>query len=253
MHAFGLTDRFAVLNEGAFVVDPLRLLLSGRPFIENFRWEPERGSRLWVVDRRARRVVGSWETAPHFCFHHVNAFEDGDRLVVDLLAHGDAEVVGALGLQRLRAGDATPWPTLTRYELDLTRPGSRAQERALTSVPFELPRIAYRAQNGRPYRVAWGAGPSDGAGWFDQVVRVDIATGEHIAWHEPGSFPGEPVHVARPGATEEEDGVLLSVVLEPARGSSALVVLDARTLEPLARARMAHHVPFGFHGQYTQG
>ena len=37
-----------------------------------------------------------------FCFHHVNAFEDGDDLTVDLLAYDDASVVRALTLDRLR-------------------------------------------------------------------------------------------------------------------------------------------------------
>jgi beta,beta-carotene 9',10'-dioxygenase len=252
MHAFGLTDRFAIVNEGAFVVDPLRLLLSGRPFIENFRWEPERGSRLWVVDRSAGRVVGSWETDPHFAFHHVNAFEDGaGRHVVDLLAHDDAEVVAALGLQRLRAGDSTPWPRLKRYEIDLEKPGTQARERTVTNLPWEMPQIAYAGHNGRPYRYAWGAGPSEQGGWFDQVVKVDVTTGEHLAWREYGAYPGEPVHVPRPGATTEDDGVLLTVVLEPERRASALVVLDARDLEPLARAEVAHHIPFGFHGRHA--
>jgi carotenoid cleavage dioxygenase-like enzyme len=44
--------------------------------------------------------------------------------------------------------------------------------------------------------------------------------------------------------------VLLSVVLDAAARTSFLLVLDAADLGELARARVPHHVPFGFHGQY---
>ena len=41
MHSFGLTQRWFVLAEFPFVVNPLRLALSGRPYIENYRWKPD--------------------------------------------------------------------------------------------------------------------------------------------------------------------------------------------------------------------
>ena len=80
-------------------------------------------------------------------------------------------------------------------------------------------------------------------------MRVDVTTGEERAWHEPGTFPGEPVFVARPGG-EEGAGGLLSVLLESERRASSLLVLDAGTLDEVARARVPHHIPFGFHGQH---
>ena len=64
-------------------------------------------------------------------------------------------------------------------------------------------------------------------------------------------LPGEPVFVPspRPGRAEDE-GVLLSVVLDARGVDSYLLVLDAQTLAELARARAPHTIPFGFHGQY---
>jgi carotenoid cleavage dioxygenase-like enzyme len=252
MHSFGITDRYAVLHEGSLVVNPLRLAFSGRPFIENFRWEPERGSRFWVVDRTDGRTLGPWTAPPAFCFHHVNAFEQEGELVVDLLAFEDAEVVWALGLARLRAGESVPAPRLHRYRLPLDAPRAVEPE-LLSDVPFELPRIDYRTRNGRPYRFVYGAGPApDGPGWLERIVKVDLDGGE-THWEEPGTFPGEPVFVPRTGAEGEDDGVLLSVLLEPDRGASSLLVLDAGDLRQIARARVPHHIPFGFHGQHFGG
>ena len=63
--------------------------------------------------------------------------------------------------------------------------------------------------------------------------------------------PGEPVFVARPGGIEEDDGVLLTVVLDGEARRSMLVVLDARDMAELARAEMKTHFPYGFHGSFV--
>ena len=48
-------------------------------------------------------------------------------------------------------------------------------------------------------------------------------------WSEEGCYPGEGVFAGRPGRTAEDDGVVLSVVLDAPRGTSFLLVLDAAT------------------------
>ena len=64
-----------------------------------------------------------------------------------------------------------------------------------------------------------------------------------------------PVFVPRPGATEEDDGVVLSVVLDATAEppETFLLVLDARSFTELARATTPHPVPFGLHGAFVGG
>ncbi|MBF6619533.1 MAG: carotenoid oxygenase family protein [Patulibacter sp.] len=253
-HSFGLTGRYAIVTESPLVFDPKRLAVSGRPFIENFRWRPEQGSRLWAIDRASGDVRGPWTAPAMFCFHHVNAFEDGDALTVDLLAYDDASVVQALAIDRLREAATPPVPTLRRYVL--TAGSTAVEPRQLAATPFELPRINGRHQ-GRPYNVVFGTGShhgEDGAagGFLETVTKTTIDDGRTAVWRDPGAFAGEPIFVRRPDGADEDDGVLLTVVLEPARESSSLVVLDARDLGELARARVPHPIPFGFHGQFAR-
>ena len=54
----------------------------------------------------------------------------------------------------------------------------------------------------------------------------------------------------RHGAKVEDDGVVLSVVLDPNSGKSFLLVLDSKSFKEIARASVPHHIPFGIHGQY---
>ena len=253
MHSFALTPRYAILTEQPLRVNPLKLLLSGRPFIENFRWQPDLGTRFLVFDRGDGRHVGTYEAEPFFVFHHVNAFERDGGLVVDLCGYDDAEIVQAFYLERLRNGQAPPIPHFRRYRIDLS--GGRPAEREFElEVPFELSRIDYRRRNGRDYRFAWGTSlRGEGSGWFDQLAKIDVTSGDVRIWSAEGCHPGEPILIRRPGGEAEDDGVILSVVLDAANERSFLAVLDAATMEELARAEAPTRLPFGFHGQFARG
>ena len=96
----------------------------------------------------------------------------------------------------------------------------------------------------------WGVGAA--GGWIDGIVKADVIERRSTTWSEEGCFPGEPVFVAAPEAGGEDEGVLLSVVLDGRTGNSFLLVLDAGSLDELARAEVPHHVPFGFHGQFAR-
>jgi beta,beta-carotene 9',10'-dioxygenase len=249
MPSFGLTERWLVLVEFPYVVNPLALALSGRPYIENYRWKPELGTRFTLVDRASGAVGGRFQSDPCFAFHHVNAYDEGDETIVDLCAYPDPTIIEDLYLDRLLAGKPISPATLTRFRLG--RGAQSVRSERLAEEDIELPRINYGRCNERPYQYVWGTGGGD-SGWIEQIRKLDTRGGESLSWSEPGCYPGEPVYVARPGAEREDDGVLLSVVLDADVGASFLLVLDAADLSELARALAPHHIPFSFHGQFAR-
>ena len=115
MHAFGMSERYLILAEYPLRINPLKLVLSGRPFIENYAWNGDEPTRFQVFDRHSGKLRGTYETDAFFCFHHVNAFERGDELVIDLCAYADSSVIDSLYLDehgprvvRERAADREP-------------------------------------------------------------------------------------------------------------------------------------------------
>ena len=80
MHSFGMSDNYIILTEFPLVVNPISLLLWLKPYIENFSWEPKRGTPFWVINRHTGELVGRYDSDPFFAFHHVNAFEQDDVL-----------------------------------------------------------------------------------------------------------------------------------------------------------------------------
>jgi beta,beta-carotene 9',10'-dioxygenase len=250
MHSFAITENHVVLAVFPLVVNPLSFVLSGRPFIDNYRWNPELGTKFIVMSLRDGSIRGTYETEPLFAFHHINAWEDGGELTVDLCAYQDSTIVDALRLEHLRDDGFIPvsYPTRCRIDLD----GGSVEVRRLAEEPLELPRVDYERHNGREYRFAYGVGSRhrDGSDFLDQLVKLDAHTGECRTWYEDGCYAGEPVFVPGPHAEAEDDGVILSVVLDSRTERSFMLTLDASSFSELARAEVPHGIPFGFHGLF---
>ena len=249
MHSFSVTERYAVLTEYPLLLNPMRLALSMSSFIESYEWKPERGTRFTVIDRASGEVVRRGRADAFFSFHHVNAWEEGDEVVVDLIAYDDARVIDELYIDKLRTAPSSTVSTLRRYRV---RPGvERVEEELLLDRKVELPRIDYARVHARPYRVLYAESTRPGTrAWADEVLKFDLASGAVSTWSADGCYPGEPIFVGRPGRDAEDDGVVLSVVFDSAAARSFLLVLDAGSFTEIARAEAPHRVPFGFHGQF---
>lgn len=249
MHSFGMSENYVIVTEWPLVLNPLELLTRDKPFIENYRWKPERGTRFRVIRKSDGEVVGDFRGPARFGFHHINAFEVGDDIVVDVSTYPDASVIDELYLENLRAPKDTQ--AAGNYErFRLRADTGEVDVRKLSDTRIELPRINYEYSSTRPYGVVWGVGQHERGNFVDQIVRIDPDSGDAKTWHKPGHYPGEPVFVADPNVDAEGEGVLLSVVLDAEAGSSYLLVLDAQTLEERARASVPHRIPFQFHGDF---
>ena len=263
MHSFALTPRYVVLTEFPLRVDPLRFFLPGRqgPFIERFAWEPERGTRVVVVDRTTGEVVAEPVTEPLFGFHHVNAFErdGGTELVFDLETIPDATAIGELSLETLRNGELDAIAgRLERFTVDLGgvtgadryRTGEATVGRKMlyddgTALPTASP-----ARWCRPHRYVYAMSMDQPAtGWATGVLKHDTRTGDTVEFHDGGDYFGEPVFVPAPDGPEDA-GVVLTVALDVDAERSRLLVLDGKRLEERARVELPHAAPFDFHGRY---
>lgn len=247
MHSFALTDHYAVLTEHPLRVSP-RSFLSSDPFIENYRWYPERDTRFRVIDRRTGERVAEANAAPFFTFHHVDAYERSDELLVDLVAFEDHAIIEALALDNLRSlSPDLPGGELRRYRIDLD--DGTATGRTVFDGPIEFPTINYAEANAHPYRYCYGVGRGP-ATFNDRLHKIDVESGTDRLWQDEGIHPGEPLFVPRPGGEAEDDGVLLSVALDTEEERSCVLIFDASAFEEIARAYLPHALPFDFHGTF---
>ena len=250
VHSFALTERYAVLPAMPFGLDPTALLLGAltrRTFVDAFE-RFDRPGEFVVVDRETGEIAARNRVDPLFVYHHANAFLDGNELVVDLVGYRDQRAVTDLTLANLRSEDpSVPRGDLQRYRLPLD--GGRATGETLREGHMEFPVVDYPATLGQSYDRLYVAEADGSSALPTRLARVSVPDGEAVTWQESGAFPGEPIFVRAPESVDDE-GVVLSVVLDTERDGSVLVVLDATTMDERARASLPHRLPYGFHGQF---
>ncbi len=245
MHSFALTEHYVVLVEFPFVVNPLDLLLKKKPFIMNYKWKPERGTNFIVVERTTGKVT-KIKGKPFFAFHHMNAFDKDGKIFIDIVTYPDAHIIAELDGEEDWKGDLADTIKLKRFTLSL--PDALAEE-DLFDHSAELPRVpAERVAH--EYRYCYLVDYDFPNAVTDKrpLYKVDTATKSYKSWSEAGCMPGEPIFVTRPGAGAEDDGVVLSLVLDFATHKSFLLILDAHDMKELARAAVPQAVPLGLHG-----
>jgi carotenoid cleavage dioxygenase-like enzyme len=246
MHSFALTENYIVLVEYPIVVNPLNIALTNK-FIDNYHWQPELGTTFLVVNRVNGDVVGRFKGASFYSFHHVNAFEQGQSIVLDIITYPDAEIVMALA--DYGTGVSEPGSQLVRYTLDLGT--GKVAHHVISSLPFELPRIN-SSYDGKPYCYAYAADLREilPEGELRKIVKIDVEKGSILSWGELGCYPGEPVFVPHPEAQHEDHGVVLTVVISEPLGHAFLLILDAATFQEMGRAEVPHQIPMGLHGAF---
>ena len=254
MHSFSVTKRFIILTEIPFVVSPYDLIMSGKPFIENFQWKGKQKTRVHVIDRATGTLLGTVNTLPFFAFHHINAWDENDTIALDCAAYDDASIVHAFFLNPILNSKEHTFPHAKLMQINITfENGNKrkplADTKIMSSTPIEMPRINNTVHM-QPYKYVYGVNNSQKNTFFNQLVKIERATGTATFWKADHCHPTEPVFVAKPNAKNEDDGILLSVVLNTQHCYSFLLIVDAATMREIARVDLAHHIPYSVHGNY---
>ncbi|KAH6919862.1 hypothetical protein HPB50_029150 [Hyalomma asiaticum] len=263
IHSFGMSEKWVVVLEQSLSMHLPSMFVSRylgyKAYMNALRFDANKNVRFHVVNKRTGELHPTVFESPAFItFHHINAFEQNDELVVDLICFDDDNIIRCLDYT-MEKPTVFKVGHMRRFSLPLNRgPGEHvlveSQELAKGDLRAELPRIN-QSRNGKEYRYCYSFSNIDGEEHSAFVSKLDVATGDWLRWERQGWFPSEPVFVARPGGVEEDDGVVLSSLLhEDDEKKLALVVLDAKTLKELALAEFdcPSEIPADFHGWFLE-
>lgn len=253
IHSFAVTENYIILVEFPLFFNLAGLALGLKTFAEGTNWQPNEPTRFQVVRKSDGKLIKTYESAPFFSFHHINAFEENGDIFIDLSAYNDSSIIQALYLDNLRSPTGGKLPTAYYRRYRLPANGAQADYELLCDRHFEIPQLHYARHEAQPYRYAYGISrlPDYPGDFYNQLIKVDTHSGAIKTWQQTDTYPGEPVFVPEPGATQEDAGVNLSEVLDGTTGRSSLLVLDAPTFEELACIELPQVIPFNFHGMFA--
>lgn len=258
-HDFAITEKHAVfILCPAFMRTPFKFLFGRSSIFESIEFDKSEKTKIVVLDLKTSDIVGEYEFDSFFGFHLGNARDQHDKISIDVLCVEDMDVMGGLADVFLERGDDYDFlangAVLTRFTLDPAT-GSATREPVAGSIAGEFP-IWNPEYTGRENRYTWlGTILENGTPYgFNAYQKIDHQTGE-VLIHDfgEGRFTSEANFIPAAEGNTEDAGYLISIVYNHSRHKSEVVILDAKDMEKeLAVIPLAHHVPFGFHGNFYQ-
>ncbi len=249
VHDFVVTRRHVLFPILPITGSQARLQAGGSPFA----WEPELGAYVGLMLREQGVASLRWFHIENcFVFHVLNAWDDGGRIVADVMQFAQPPLFpNADG----SAPPANAVARLVRWTLDPAARTDAVSRVALDDMAGEFPRIDDRRCGLRNRFGAFAARSHPGAG-FDSVAWLDLAAGSRTVFTLPnGDGVSEPVFVPRREDAPEGDGWLLVVAFRGEERRSDLLIFDTGGIDrgPIATVHLSHRVPFGFHGNWANG
>ncbi|MEB3354779.1 MAG: carotenoid oxygenase family protein, partial [Cyanobacteriota bacterium] len=216
---------------------------------------------FWLIPRDSGAFAGQapriLDAPDGFVFHHLNAFQEGEELVVESIFYSDFPSIGPDTDFRTIDFDLIPEGLLERCRINLregTVQTTRLSERCCEFAMVNPTREGLQA------RYAWMAVAERETGNdpLQAIKKLDLHSGERQVWSAaPRGFVSEPVMVPRPAAEgvapAEDDGWVLCLIWNGARCASDLVILDAATMEERAVVELPLAIPYGLHGSFVAG
>jgi carotenoid cleavage dioxygenase-like enzyme len=259
-HDFVVTEHHAVFVFAPWYASIWRVVAKREGFASSGTWHPERGTEIVVVSLDEPSSIRRFVVDAFYLAHTGNGFEDNGQVVFEYTHYNDLDdlegYVSSVASGRVRRSLAS---SLRRARLD-PHSGAFSIE-TVVDQPIEMPRVAPRMEQTARHRFVYCAGfrhPAEaGETAWNTVWKFDLERGTRESYAAGDDrYVSEPIFIPRSQSpdTAEDDGHVITLVLDAEKNTSALEVLDARDLErgPVARCAFDHVIPLGFHGIWTE-
>jgi carotenoid cleavage dioxygenase-like enzyme len=251
VHDFIVTERhllFPILP----ITGSMMRAMRGRP---PYAWEPDKGAYVGVMKRNGSAKDIVWFRGEScYVFHVMNAWEEGDRVIADVMQFEEAPLFPHPDGSRTDPDKSRA--RLARWTFDLAGNTDRFQQTYLNDLTGEFPRIDDR-RAGLANHHGWYACANPEFAMFEGFSGIAHVNGkgERLAKYllPAGDTISEPVFVERNKNASEGDGWLLAAVWRANENTSDLAVFNATDVEagPVALVHLGHRVPDGFHGNWV--
>jgi len=256
-HDMAITEHYSILHDFPLRPDPEALAI-GRYKV---RFHADQPSRFAIVPRYGQASEIRWFTAkPCYMLHVVNAWEEGDEVVMlgtPYRMHEGPD--GRPDARRLEQTIHLRQRDFLLYEWRFNLKTGRTTERAIDDVlntEFPVINSLYQGRKNKwSYNVLFPQGGREEPR-FPGLVKYNLETGGYVAYSAgPQFFYNEPGFAPRDNSQAEDDGYLVGLVWNPVDQRSEVQVFDCRGARiaegPVARILLPRRVPHGFHATFV--
>ncbi|OVA20260.1 Carotenoid oxygenase [Macleaya cordata] len=260
VHSFPVTEHYIIVPEMPLRYSAGNLLKAEPTPLYKFQWCPESKAFMHVMCKASGKIVASVEVPLFVTFHFINAYEEKDEegrltaVIADCCEHNaDPSILDKLRLENLRSfsgEDVLPDARVGRFIIPLD--GSPKGDLVAALDPDQHGKgmdmcSINPAHLGKKYRYAYACGAQRPCNFPNTLTKIDFVNKTAKNWYDEGAVPSEPFFVARPGATEEDDGVVISMISDK-NGEGYALLLDGSSFKEIARAKFPYGLPYGLHG-----
>jgi len=250
VHDMGMTERYILAMDLPVIFD-IDLVSKGNAL--PYRWDDSYNARVGLIPRAdahdgVRSDVIWIDVDPCYVFHPVNAYDDGDLVVFDVVRYATM----------FKHDPDGPNDGPSRLERWVFNPASRScVVTVLDDTSQEFPRINERL-TAQPYRFAWAPmatidvlGTSD-ASKSNALFKHDLIAGTRTELAlGAGRVAGEVVFIPAADGASEDAGGRMGYVADLSAGAAELLIVDAQTMAEEARVKIPRRIPAGFHGNWV--
>ncbi len=253
LHDVLVTPNYYIFMQHPFKVEGLPFLLGFKTIEECLNFNPKHPTKIIVVSRHGNYEREILETEAFFGFHHGNAWEKDGKIYLESICDNSfpKKKQAELDFEQVNFDDF-PKGQLWQFELNLSEKTVTREKIEERGCDFPSVHPRWVGKEHRYLYTSVGRTPTEN-GPLQAVMKLDKKSGEKQLWSATSrEFPGEPVFVPHPHGVEEDDGWLISMVYDAAKHRSYMIILDAKDIsQVLAKLHLKHHVPHGFHGNWT--
>jgi carotenoid cleavage dioxygenase-like enzyme len=276
VHSFGITAHHAVI-----VLQPLRLTwnvwqLLQKGFLRSMKEVDH--TRIIVFDlQNGQCVLDRSMDEKIFFYHSISTCEKRSSTIdnhhnhtvsIRLCAYQNPEIItGEDQFMRLEKCQGSienrnrisKGGTICDITCDLDQKSVTVRWMDSIRQGFELPTTRYSRHYGTSRKnhprfvYAFGA-YANGSSQYDDwgLFKFDTETESIAAYYqEPSTYVSEPIFVpTSEDRVDEDDGVILSQIYDGNRRETALLILDAKNMQVLAKAYTGQRSPMDFHGTW---
>ena len=256
-HTFGLTENYYIFIEQSLAISIPHVITSTTS--KALKYYPEMKTIFNLICRKTGNIIPMKFQSESFVFFHIiNSFEENDKILVDICCYPNGEILEAIFADK--GGNGIAYSEARRYTLPFNESMDKEQVIEITGEILstespDLPRINYDSFNGKSYRYFYSVSFKQLTEVVDsRLMKFDIKTRTCIMWSLEHHWVSEPVFVPDPEGVDEDDGVVISAVLDRKDDKKGfLLILDGKSFKELARCHFETPlscIPSDFHGHF---